>query len=67
MAGRLKHMQRSRYSYRNGAATIYRDFENRAYAMRVRNAPGISLMEKMVNAFQKLKLPGFANKQESNE
>lgn len=60
-------MKRSHYSYRNGASGIYRSFENRAYAKRVKNAPGMSLMEKMANAFQKLKLPGFANKSEKRE
>lgn len=67
MAGRIKHIQRSHYSYRNGVSGIYRSFENRAYARSVRNAPGMSLMEKVANAFQKLKLPGFANKQESDD
>lgn len=62
MSGRVKHMQRSHYSYHNGADSIYRNFENRAYAKRVKKAPGISLAEKMANTLQKLRLPGFANK-----
>lgn len=67
MAGRLKHMQRSHYSYHNGTAGIYQGFERKAYAKRVKQAPGMSFLEKLINAVSRLKLPGFPNKNVKNE